>query len=261
MATTDHAIHPDALKLAALLRRSWATISDQIPSSHPRCEGDDAGDDGAGDKAGDGAAAKEKDGDGKDGGAADKSGADDDPNKGTDWRRESRKHERRAKAEKERNDKLEDEIEKLKASGRSDQEKAIEKAKADAKAEAQAEHDKERRADRLEGAVLRLAAKGVKVGKGEDAKTVRFDDPEDALVFVERAVARGDLPADTLYDDKGRPKQDVLVEELTDLLERKPALAADAGTKTDPGDSDAGKGKGRSGTEDMNDLMRRARNK
>ena len=53
----------------------------------------------------------------------------------------------------------------------------------------------------------------------------------------------------------------MLVEELTDLLERKPALAADAGKKESPGDSDAGKGKGRSSSEDMNDLMRRARSK
>lgn len=241
-------IHPDVLELAALLRPAWAESSASIPASHPRCEGDaDAGAD------------KDK---GKDAGDpdpdADKGGEKDEP----DWKRESRKHERRAKSERERAEALQKEIDKIKASGKSDQEKAIEKAEADAKSKAQAEFDKERRTDRLEGAVLRLAAKGVKVGEGEDAKTVRFDDPEDALVFVERAVARGDLPESTLYDDNGRPKTDVLTEELVDLLERKPALAAEGGKKVeDPGDADAGKGKGKKSSDDMNDLMRRARNR
>lgn len=247
-------IHPDVLELAALLRPAWAEMSAGIPASHPRCEGDaDADKGGSPDKDADKDADKGADAD-SDKGADDK----DEP----DWKRESRKHERRAKAEKDRNDALQKEIDKIKAAGRSDQEKAIEKAKEEAKSEAQAELDKERRGDRLESSVLRLAAKGVKVGKGEDAKTLRFDDPEDALIFIERAVSRGDLPENTLYDDNGRPKSDVLTEELVDLLERKPALAADGGSKVeDPGDADAGKGKGKKSSEDMNDLMRRARNR
>lgn len=250
-------IHPDVLELAELLRPAWAEMSADIPATHPRCEGDSDAD---------ADADKDADADDKDQSVDADKDADNDADKDEpDWkreRRESRKHERRAKAEKARNDSLQKEIDKLKASGKSDQEKAIEKAKEEAKAEAQSELDEERRGDRLEGAVLRLAAKGVKVGKGEDAKTVRFDDPEDALVFIERAVSRGDLPADTLYDDSGRPKTDVLTEELVDLLERKPALAANGGTKVeDPGDADAGKGKGKKPSEDMNDLMRNARNR
>ncbi len=245
-------IHPDVLELAALLRPAWAEMSAGIPATHPRCEGD-------------------PDPDPKPDPKPDlKPDPDPDPDPDPvpkpdpepDWKRESRKHERRAKAEKDRNDALQKEIDKIKASGKSDQEKAIEKAESEARAKAQSEFDKERRGDRLEGAVLRLAAKGVKVGKGEDAKTLRFDDPEDALVFIERAVSRGDVPENTLYDDSGRPKTDVLTEELVDLLERKPALAANGGTKVeDPGDADAGKGKGKKSSEDMNDLMRNARNR
>ena len=246
-------IHPDVLELAALLRPAWAEMSVGIPAWHPRCEGDAGA---VADKDAD--AGKDKDKVGDKDADVDKDVDKDEP----DWKRESRKHERRAKAEKDLNETLKKEIDKIKASGRSDQEKAIEKAKEEAKAEAQTELDKERRGDRLEGAVLRLAAKGVTVGKGEDAKTVRFDDPEDALIFIERAVSRGDLPENTLYDDSGRPKTDVLTEELVDLLERKPALAADGGKKVDdPGDADAGKGKGKKSSEDMNDLMRRARNR
>jgi hypothetical protein len=254
MATTDPTIHSDVLELAALLRPAWAEMSASIPSSHPRCEDDADG---------------YKDAD-ADKGTADADDADADKDKSTDadkgkdpeeelrkWKRDSRKHEDRSKAEKKRADDLQAKLDKIEKSSQTDQEKAIAKAKEEAKAEAQTEADTERRADRLEGSVLRLAAKGVKVGEGKDAKTVRFDDPEDAFVFIERAVRNGDIPEATIYDDNGRPKADVIEEELVDLLKRKPNLAGGERTPDPDGISDAGKGKGKSGRS-MNDLIRSA---
>jgi hypothetical protein len=200
------------------------------------------GDDGSADADDDGAASKgpEGDADGDAGGADDESRGSREP----DWKREARKHERRAKQNARELDELRAKLKEREDADKSEQERAIEEARRQAREEALREAEKERRSDRLETAVIRLASKGVRVG--DDTK--RFDDPEDALVFIERAIHRGDLDADDVFDDRGRVKADVVEEELANLLERKPRLAAgdiDAGRRRrDPGDIDAGKGKG-----------------
>jgi hypothetical protein len=116
------------------------------------------------------------------------------------------------------------------------------------------ESQKERRSDRLEVSVTRIAAKGVVVGTGDDAKTLKYEDPEDALVFIERAIARGDLDADDIFDDHGKVQTDAVTEALADLLKKKPRLAAGAGGPTvrSSGSSDAGRGGG--GPPDEDDL-------
>jgi hypothetical protein len=174
-------------------------------------------------------------------------------------KRESRKHERRAKKAEERAAAAEAKLKDIEGKNKSAQEKALEAARDEARAEVKAEYEKSRRSDRLEGAVLRLAAKGVKVGDGDDAQIVRFDDPEDALVFIERAIAREDIDADDIYDEDGKVQTDALTSELVDLLERKPKLAAGSDDDGDSGrsrrkvkgSSDAGKGSGGKDVEDM----------
>lgn len=142
-----------------------------------------------------------------------------------DDKAKARKHERWAKRERDRADKAEAELKKVRDADKSEQEKAIEKAREEARNEALSEAEKERRSDRLEVAVTRLASKGLAVGEGDDAKTVRFADSEDALVNIERALSRGDIDADDLYDDEGKVKTEALTDELVALLGRKPHLA------------------------------------
>lgn len=208
-------------------------------------EGDSGGDEGEGGKSGSGGSG---DDDKPNGG----SGSDDDP----DWKQEARKHEKAAKemssrlgrASKER-DELLKKVEKLEDADKSDQQKALDKARKEARDEALGEAEKERRADRLEVAVTRIAAKGITIGSGDDAKTVRFEDPEDALIYVERDGT------DDLFDDDGKVKTKAVEEALADLLKRKPRLAAD-GENRPAGDADTRKGGGGEGTE-MNQLIRR----
>lgn len=203
-----------------------------------------AGADGEGD-GGEGGEGEGGEGDGGEG------GEDGEP----DWKSQSRKHEGRAKSEKKRAEKLEAEIAELKKSNQTDQEKAIEEARKAARDEALSEAQNERRSDRLEVAVTRLAAKGITVGD----KTVRFADPEDALVNIERAISRGDADDDDIFDSEGKVQTDALMSALKELLERKPHLAADGAVVRLSGDADAGKGSGAgdSDSEDMNDLIRR----
>lgn len=199
----------------------------------------------------------EGNGEGQGGKEGDEEGEKEDEGEGTgksepDWKRESRKHESRSKAEKKRADALQAELEELKKGKQTDQEKAIEDAKKEAREAALSEAEKERRADRLEVAVTRLAAKGVKVGTGDDAKTVKFADPEDALVFIERAVSKGDIDSDDIFDSEGKVQTDALTTALSDLLERKPNLAADSnGSGRAGGSSDAGKGSSTTALDEM----------
>ncbi|MGZ6587875.1 MAG: hypothetical protein ACXVHX_26695 [Solirubrobacteraceae bacterium] len=160
-----------------------------------------------------------------------------------DWKAMARKHEGRAKKSQKELEELKTRLQEIEDSNKSEGEKALAKAREEARAEAKAEAEAERRDDRLELATTRLAAKGVEV----DDKTVKFADPEDAHVFIERAIARGDLDADDIFDSEGKVQTDALSGALADLLKRKPNLAAD-GTPAPAGDSDAGKGKGSSGS-------------
>lgn len=225
---TIHLLH-DALELAELLRPAWAQISDGIPEWHPRLE--DADKDADADKDGDADKDADKDAD------ADKDGDKDEP----DWKVESRKHERRAKAEKKRADDLAAAQKKRDDETKSEHEKAIDKAREEAKAEALTESQKERRADRLEVATTRLAARGVKVGEA----SVKFTDPEDAMVHIERAIRNGDVDEDEIFDSEGKVQTDALQTALSELLERKPHLKADGSSAgRASGSSDAGRGSG-----------------
>jgi hypothetical protein len=157
------------------------------------------------------------------------------------WKRMARKHESRSKREKRRADELAAKQAELDAATQSEQQKALEKARKEGREEALTEAQKERRADRLEVAVTRIAARGVQLGDNDDELT-KFADPEDALVFIERAIARGDIDADDIFNDDHKVDTDALADELADLLKRKPRLAAGATDTRNLGDSDAGKG-------------------
>lgn len=189
---------------------------------------------------------------------APKAPADDAPEK--DWKEYARLWEKRAKRgnndaaakrERKKREAVEAKLRQRDDADKSEQEKAIEAARKEAREEALGEAEKDRRSDRLEVAVTRLAAKGVKVGDDDDAETVRFADPEDALLHLERAIDRGDVDEDDIYNENGRPNADAVTDALADLLTAKPHLRAtgNGGAATGrKGRSDAGRGKGASKT-------------
>jgi len=262
MATTDPAVHPDmlalALALADLERPAWADESAAIPAWHPRLEGDDDESESDDDQDDD----SEKDTE-----DADVDDDQDDDEKDTDdesddddevkLKRESRKHERRWKREKAAREKVERELAGIKKGRKSAEQKAIDDAKSAGRQEAVSEFEKTRRADRLEVAVTRLATKGVPIGEGDDAKKVKFADPEDVLMYLERRITRGELDANDVYDDDGKVRVEALTEELAELAEDKPgwlvgaAAGAGKGGGTRNGDSDAGKGSSGSGEDSV----------
>jgi hypothetical protein len=169
---------------------------------------------------------------------------DDDPDKVTpddDWQAKARKHERAAKAERKRREDLERQLKEKDDEDKTEQQKAIDKAREDGKAEALTAAEKDRRSDRLEVAVTRLASKGITFGQGDDAKTLKFADSDDALGNIERMVARGDIDADDIFDSEGKVNADALQDALADLLKSKPHLAA-GDAKPPPGDADTRKG-------------------
>lgn len=200
-------------------------------------EGDEGGDGEEGDKG------KEPAGDGSEEGDAGDEDDEDKVGKDDDWQTKSRKNERRLKKEREAREAAESELKKIRDADKSAQEKALDKAREEAKAEARSEAEKERRADRLEVAVTRIAAKGLTVGDGDDAETKRFADTDDALLNIERAIAKGDIDESDIFDDEGKVDADALKSELADLLKRKPHLAAGEAERPSPGDPDTRKGR------------------
>jgi hypothetical protein len=234
MATKDPL--GDILELADLFRPAWDEISDGIPAWHPRAEGDPDPD-------------PDPDSD---------PDPDPDPAGGgdIDWKSMARKHEREAKKARKQAEEAAARLKEREDADKSEHEKAIEQARDEARKEALTQAEKDRRADRLEIAVTRLAAKGITVGDGDDKKTLKFADPEDAQVFIERALNRGDLDEDDIFDTDGKVQTDAVTTALADLLERKPNLAAgdngNGGGRPDPGDPDAGKGSG--GAKDLESL-------
>lgn len=158
-----------------------------------------------------------------------------------DWKAKARKHERETKRLRKQLEERERKIKEREDEEKSEHEKALEKAREEARKEALTEAEKERRGDRLEVAVTRLSTRGFKIGDGEDAKTVRFADSDDAIVHLERAIARGDIDAEEIYDSEGKVNTDALTTALGELLERKPHLA-DGERPTPKGDPDARKG-------------------
>lgn len=210
----------------------------------------DGGGDGDTDGDGDGDGDADSGGDSDDDDDADADdGGDDDGDKkpapkGQDWRRMSRKHEREAKRARKERDDLKNQLAARNDKDKSEQEKATEQAVNDATKGIKAQHQKERQHDRLEVATTRIAAKGVKVGDGDDAKTVKFADPDDAMVYLERDIANGDLDAEDIFDDNGRVRSDQLQEALSDLLDRKPHLGARSSSDRDDDTSGNGAGDG-----------------
>jgi hypothetical protein len=151
----------------------------------------------------------------------------------TDWKAESRKHEKRAKENHSRVQELEARLSEIENASKSDTEKALEKARKEARAEAEAELQKERRSDRLHVAVARHARD--------------LADVDDVILNLER----GDT--DALFDKDGKVDNDALKAALKTLLSEKPHLKA-TGSKPQ-GDADAGKGES-GGSTSFNDLMR-----
>lgn len=227
----------DVFELADLLRPEWDEISAAIPAWHPRAEGDPEPD-------------PEPDPDTEPDPEPEPIKPDD------DWQAKARKHERDLKKERKTREALEAKLAERDQENQSEQEKALEQARKEATEAAQSEAQKERRADRLEVAVTRLAAKGVKVGSGEDAKVVKFSDPEDALVFIERELDKGDLDPDDVFDGEGKVQTETLQGALVDLLGRKPNLAENGGGSVPAGDGDGGKGSSAPTLEEIKRLAR-----
>lgn len=174
------------------------------------------------------------------------------------WKSESRKHESRAKANQKRADELERKLREYEDRDKSVHEKTVEEAFNRGRAEALTESQKERRRDRLELAVTRIAAAtGVKVGDGDDVKTVKFADAELVQMWIERQLADGTLDAGDLFDDSGKVQTDALTDALVDLANDKPFLLAtngDRGRKP-AGDPDAGKGKPSTGVRSVEEEL------
>lgn len=163
------------------------------------------------------------------------------------WKRWTRRHENEAKKARREVERLRKEAEDRAKQDQTEQEKAVAKAREEGESKATQAAEAERRKDRLENAVIRTAAKGIRIGEGDEAKTVRFRDPEDALLHLERAVASGDVDEEDLFNDKGRINADVLQEALTDIIDQKSYLRAEEGKKEpdkpEPkGSGDGGKG-------------------
>jgi hypothetical protein len=214
---------------------------------------DGSGDDGDGSAAGDDG---DGDGDGDDG--------DGDADAGDDikaWKNQSRKHERRAKNEKKKREEADAKLKKREEADKSEQEKAIDKAREEGRTSALTEAEKERRSDRLEVAVTRLANKTFTLGEGADATKARFADSDDALLYIERAISKGEIDADDIFDENNKVKVDALKGELAELLESKPHYQARSEVegegkgkgKAANGGGDQGKGSG-AGSKDLEEM-------
>jgi len=226
--------------------------------------GGDGEPDGDGDDKGNGdgeEGEEEKEGEGEGEGEGDEGDGDgEDEGGGTiDWKKMARKHEsgrkaaeRKLKREQRERKKLEEDAKKRADAEKTEHEKAVEKAREEGEQAALTKAQKERRKDRLEAAVARLASRGVKVGEGDDAKTVRFADPEDAQVFLDRKLSLGDVDEEDIFDDDGKVQTEALGQALAEILEDRPRLAEDARPSKPSGSADGGKGKGADkGLEDM----------
>lgn len=247
-------LHPDVLLLAELERAEWPAIRERIRlSGHPTCEDDDEDD---ADKTDD-PADDVKDDDAKD---EDKNDDDDDHKPAeTNWKQQARRHEREAKAARDREAKarkreadLTAKLKEREDADKTEQEKAVEKARTDATTDVTSKYEQERRAERLELAVTRAAiSRGVKVGEGDKQKTVKFTDAEDVQMWVERQIRNG--AADDIYTDEGKVNASTLIDLLADLAASKPSWLQGATNGAGKvADFDAGKGKGGpKGIEDM----------
>lgn len=173
-----------------------------------------------------------------------------------DWKKAARKHETRAKQTARELEEARRLLKEREDADKSEQEKAIEQAREQARTEALSQVEKERRADRLESSVTRLAARGF-----EDGDTVlKFADPDDAMVYLERAISRGDVDPEDIFDENGKVQTEAVTEALRDLLSSKPHLRArDEPPARVPGSSDAGRGSSSKGDESVEEILARKR--
>lgn len=245
----------DVLTLAALLRPEWAAISASIPAWHPRAE-DPPTD--PPDPAADPDPAPDPPGDPP----PDPDPADPPAGMSLDeWKREARKWEGRAKKDRAEREAVEAKLKEREDADKSEQEKAVEAAARTARDEALSEAQKERRADKLEMAVTKVAAvRGVKVGAGDDEKTVKFSDPDDVQMWLEKQVERGDVDIDAIYKD-GHVDENALGDELVRLAAAKPSwlVGTAKGNGKPAGDADAGKGAAPTGNSVEQELKRISR--
>jgi hypothetical protein len=162
----------------------------------------------------------------------------------------ARRHERDAKRERKARESAEQRVKDRDTADQSEHEKAVQKAREEGEQSARQANEKERRGDRLENAAIKLAGKGVKVKLGDEEQTLKFTDPDDAFVYIERMIRNGDLDEDDLFDDKGKVKPDALTEALEELVDAKPHLVAAGGNgggnggRKVHGSADGGKGSG-----------------
>lgn len=196
------------------------------------------------------------------------------PKSDEDWKRESRKHERRTKQTRDvlaslaagdsigeaakkagfseetvlgwLPDDVKQKIKDREDAQKTEQQKAIDKARADATAEAEGKFEATRRDDKIEQAVTKLSLGGFKVEVDGEEKTLKFEDPDDAQLRIDRALRDGDLEYDDIYSD-GKVKTDAVKDFLSDVLAKHPRLQAGdsgaAGRKVE-GSADGGKGAG-----------------
>lgn len=252
-----HLVPEDVLTLADLLLPEWPAARERIRlSGHPTCDGDDvdsADDDGDADTTDadtDDAAANAGDDD------DDADSADDGAAAEPDWKKMARKHEREAKAARKRETELQAKLKAREDADKTEQQKAIDQAREDATAEVTTKFEASQRDDRIENAVTKLSLKGFKV-KDADGKevTLRFADPDDAQLRLDRALRNDEVSYDELYTD-GKVQTPALTAFLTDLLQEHPRLRADPpkNTRTDADvDFDGGKGSG-GGAKDLDEL-------
>lgn len=169
---------------------------------------------------------------------------DDDQNKPSFLRRMARRHENRAKAQKKRADRLQAEVERLKNGGKGgDDDDDPDREALDAEKQGLEE---ERRSFRLEQSISRMSRKGIKVEVDGAEKALKFADPDDALLHIERQIRAGEIEQSDIFDDEGKVDRKGLKDALAELLEDKPHLAAasNGGSRKPKGGSGAGRGSG-----------------
>lgn len=157
----------------------------------------------------------------------------------------SRKHERRAKEEREKRKELENRLAELENANKPVEEQQLEKARNEGRREAMAQVEQERRNDRLEIAIAKRARD--------------VADVSDVLLNIRHALAEGSIEAEDIFGDDGQVNADRLNSELDGLLESKPHLRAQ-GPQTPQGDADGGRGEGgvaKSPGDAHNDLLLR----
>lgn len=189
--------------------------------------------------------------------------ADDDKPKGDDleqWKREARKWESRAKKNSDALAAAQTELAKHADAHKTEQEKAVEAAARTAREEALTEAEKDRRADKLELAVVKVASvSGVKI---DDKTLVKFADPDDVQMWLEKQIERGDIDADDIYRD-GKVNEEALASELARLAAAKPGWLVGAGKSngTPAGSADGGRGtpRGANSVEEELQAIRRNR--